>query len=239
MFSEWNGYKRLDFEFSGREAILVFPKDGKDNRKWLLKTEYFGAFPELELAMLDRGYHLAYLKNRSRWGTDDDQSAKRDFAEYLHETYGICRRCICIGMSCGGFHAVCFASRYPSYVSMLYLDAPLLSFCAWSSECPDKEVWKREQMEAYGFSSDAQMRVYNDQPVHRLPMLAENRIPIALVYGDADSIVDPSENACVLANYYKAYGAPMRVWIKHGCDHHPHGPQNISEVIEYIEKEAL
>ncbi|MBQ9116329.1 MAG: hypothetical protein IJY04_04850 [Clostridia bacterium] len=74
-YSEWNGYTRLDFIFQGREAILVFPKDAVKTRKWMLKTEYFGAFPQLEIDMLAAGYHLAYLKNLNRWGTDEDQRA--------------------------------------------------------------------------------------------------------------------------------------------------------------------
>ena len=29
----WNGFKRIDFEFEGREAILVFPQTPNKNKK--------------------------------------------------------------------------------------------------------------------------------------------------------------------------------------------------------------
>lgn len=47
----WNGFKRLDFEFEfeGREAIVVFPNEPLENKNWLLKTEYFDAFPNFEV----------------------------------------------------------------------------------------------------------------------------------------------------------------------------------------------
>lgn len=236
---EWNGFKRIDFTFKGREALLVFPDESTKTDKWMLKTEYFGAFPSLEVDMLKKGYHLAYVKNRSRWGTDDDQEIKRDFAEFLVSEFGLRRKCVCIGMSCGGLHAVCFASRYPSYVSLLYLDAPLLSFCGWSDEKRDGDIWRTEQMAAYGFKTRAEIRVYNDQPIHRLKTLTDNNIPVALVYGGKDTVVNPKENAEILAEYYALKGAPIKVWYKSECDHHPHGPENNQEVIEFIEKNEL
>lgn len=237
--SNWNGYRRIDFEFLGREAILIFPDIPNEKKEWMLKTEYFDAFPQLEIDMLGEGYHLAYLKNLNRWGTDEDQRAKRDFAEYLAVNYGLARKCICIGMSCGGFHAVSFASRYPSYVSLLYLDAPLLAFRGWTEGFDGYKKWEAEQMKAYGFRGVADIITYNDQPIHRLRTLTENRLPVALVYGGADTVVCPVTNAEALAEYYRLENAPIKVWYKPDCDHHPHGPENTKEVIEYIRSAAL
>ena len=53
----WNGFKRIDFEFEGREAILVFPKIPDNNKNWLIKTEYFDAFPELEIELVKKGLY--------------------------------------------------------------------------------------------------------------------------------------------------------------------------------------
>ena len=40
----WNGFKRIDFEFEGREAILVCPQVPNEDKKWMIKTEYFDHF---------------------------------------------------------------------------------------------------------------------------------------------------------------------------------------------------
>ena len=80
----WNGFERLDFSFEGREAILIVPEQPNSNRNWLLKTEYFGAFPSFEIEMLKRGWHLAYIKNVTRWCLEEDLDLKKRFAEYLH-----------------------------------------------------------------------------------------------------------------------------------------------------------
>ena len=52
------GFTCLEFEVVGRYARLIVP-NVKPNGKWLLKTEYADAFPELEIEMLKRGYHVA------------------------------------------------------------------------------------------------------------------------------------------------------------------------------------
>ena len=109
-----NEFRQIEFEFEGRYATLVFPPEGTANKHWMLKTEYFGAFPAVEVKLLRRGYHLAYLKNVNRLGTDIDTDAKARFAEFLHNTYGLSQKCVPVGMSCGGLQAVNFAAKYPA-----------------------------------------------------------------------------------------------------------------------------
>ena len=230
--SEYHGFRRIDFDFQGRPAVLVFPKEENKTNKWMLKTEYFEAFPELELAMLGRGYHLAYLKNNNRWGTDDDAMAKRDFAEFLAAEYGLSRRCVCIGMSCGGWEAVAFAALYPTYISHLYLDAPLLSFFGLCE--PYFTDWIEEHHRARGYAAPGLRVTDSTLPIFRLKALTDNRLPVSLVYGGADTVVDPKFNAEALRDFYEVEGAPIKVWCKPDCDHHPHVAVNLEEVMEHI-----
>ena len=237
--SEYHGFERLDFIFNGKEAILVCPKERKGHNRFLMKMEYFTDFPELEIEMLKRGYHVAYLKNRNRWGVDADCDDKAAFIDFLSANFGLYRRCIPVGMSCGGFHAVNFASRYPDYVSLMYLDAPLLSFLSLpmgGGAVPRSYDVFAEITEAYGFDW-AHALAYNEQPVHRLPKVIASKIPVALVYGDADDTVNCQENALILLEMYEAAGVPIKAWAKAGCNHHPHGPlQYMDEVIAFIEE---
>lgn len=49
--TQWNGYLVNEGIFMGQPYIVVCPKTGTANGKWVLKTEYFGAFPKTELAL--------------------------------------------------------------------------------------------------------------------------------------------------------------------------------------------
>lgn len=128
----YHGYERLDFTFEDRYAILVFPNKPLEEKKWLLKTEYFDAFPSFELEMLNRGYYLAYLSNKTRWFEQDDAHSKARFAQYLQKEFGLHQKCLPVGMSCCGMHAVYFAAEHPEFVAALYLDAPVLNLLS----CP-------------------------------------------------------------------------------------------------------
>ncbi len=241
-YSEWHGFKRADFRFEDRRAILVFPHTaGWGSGHWACKMEYFDAFPKLECDLLDAGFHLAYLENRNRWGCDADHDAKVRFAEYLKRQYGLSDRFVPVGMSCGGCHAVNFASRYPERVSVLYLDAPVLNFCScpmgWGTgiELDDGGGWE-ELKQAYGFTIST-LLTYREHPMDRIPTLIRYEIPVVLVYGDSDPVVPYSENGKVLEEAYRDARLPLFCVGKPGCAHHPHGLEDTGGILAFIREQ--
>ena len=234
----WNEFKRLSFVLNGREAFLVLPESEK-NGKWLLKTEYFGAFPDFEIEMLKRGYCLAYISNSTRWHRDSDDDAKADLAEFLKKEFALSDKCMPVGMSCGGMHAVYFAAKYPEYVAALYLDAPVLNLLS----CPcgvgnGTDEMYEEFLRDRGITV-SQLINYREHPIDKVPILLENRIPVFLVCGDSDGVVPYSENGEVLAQIYENNAVPLEKIIKPGCGHHPHGLKNLKPLIDFTEKYYL
>ena len=237
--SEWCGFERRDFRFEDRDALVVLPK-GRPNGKWAVKMEYFGAFPNLETELLSRGWCLAYLRNINRWGTDADSDAKDRFAAFMAAEYGLEDRFVPVGMSCGGLCSVNFAAKYPERVSVVYLDAPVINLLS----CPmgfgtgdalgGDNGW-REIRDALGFRTISELLLYRDHPLDRLPKLAEARIPLALVYGDADTTVPYLENGVAVERLYRKRGLPLFCAGKPGCGHHPHGLENPKPLADFIE----
>ena len=86
MEESWEGFPLHKFTFEGKEALVVMP-NGPANGKWMLKTEYFSAFPGVELEFLKKGYHLAYVANQTRWCLDEDLERKARFADHLSQKY--------------------------------------------------------------------------------------------------------------------------------------------------------
>lgn len=234
--SEWFGFRRIDFTFDGRDALAVFPS-APANGHWMMKMEYFGAFPDTELELLRRGWHLFYLKNTNRWGTDTDNDAKDRFAEFVSREFGLDSAFTCVGMSCGGLCSVNFASRYPHRVNFLYLDAPVMNLysCPMGFGIGDvlPNGWN-ELQEAYGFDLPA-LLTYREHPMDRLPVLTEHKIPAALIYGDSDTTVPWEENGLVMANLYRQLNLPLYLEGKKSCGHHPHGPTDVNALCDFIE----
>ena len=240
--SEWYGFRRIDFRFEDRDTLVVLPDENADGR-WMMKTEYFGAFPDTELALLREGYTLAFLRNINRWGTDPDHDARARFADFLSANAGLRKRAVLVGMSCGGLIAVNFASRYPEYVSFLYLDAPVMNLlsCPMGFGCGTSlgngGGWK-EVEEAYGFTLTDLIN-YREHPMDRLDVLTDNNLPCALVYGDSDDVVPYTENGIHAVNHYRNKGKPIFVYGKLGCGHHPHGMEDPAELVRYIMENEL
>lgn len=232
----WNGFEKKEFIFEGRKAILIVPDKNKKTNKWLLKTEYWDAFPNFEIEMVKCGWHLAFIQNKNRWCPDEDLDLKKRFADFLAKEHGLCRKCVPVGMSCGGLFAIKFAAKYPEYISALYIDAPLLNLLSYPAclGIAKGDAWE-EFVNAVGVSM-SELICYREHPIDKLPILIQNDIPIVMVYGKADTRVPYCENGALLEKYYNYYGGKLLTIGKEGCEHHPHGLENPQPIIDFIMK---
>ena len=234
IINNWNGFKQIIFDFEDREAILVFPKDEDKTDKWLFKTEYFNAFPAFEIEMIKRGWHLAYVANKTRWCLDEDLELKKRFADFLIKEYGLHEKCVPVGMSCGGLIGTKFAAKYPQYVSCMYIDAPVLNLLS----CPaalgqGTSENLPEFIEATGMTL-SELICYREHPIDMMKPLVENDIRIVLVYGTEDTEVPYSENGAILEKYYREHNGEILVISKTGCGHHPHGLDDSTPIIDFV-----
>lgn len=240
----WHGFRCEKFTFEDKDAIIVFPDKPAQNSHIVLKTEYWGAFPDVELQLLKNGYHVAYLKNSSRLAPREDCDRKAAFIRYLAEKYNLSEKCIPVGMSCGGAHAVRFAGFYPEMVACMYIDAPVLNFC----DFPGKMVgdaqkwqgpWENEFQITYPGVKHYQLLTFPHHPINMADTLVENRIPVIMVYGTEDSTVIYEENGRLLE---EAYGDSdlLKVIPVSARGHHPHGilrydtPCDNTEIVTFL-----
>ena len=239
--SEWNGYERLDFQFEGRKAIVVLPKKKDPAGRWMFKTEYFGAFPSFELEMLSRGWGLAHIGNSTRWVNPGDIESKKPFCDFLQREFGFAKKCLPVGMSCGGMQGVYFASMYPEYVAALYLDAPVLNLlscpCGIGLGCenPSREKMYREFVSKTG-KTVSDLINYRNHPIDHVRNLIAHRIPVFLICGDSDKVVPYEENGMHLSKAYRESDVPFEEILKPGCDHHPHGIEDLTPLVRFAEK---
>ena len=211
MEAQWNGYRAEEFSFCGRKAIAVLPHEGRKTGDWALKTEYWGAFPNAELALLERGFTLAFLQNRTRFATKEECAEKANFCSFVSERYGLREKCALVGMSCGGAHALTFAGLYPEKAACLYLDAPVVSYLSYPGRFGDPEcesVWENEFVLAY---------------------------PVLLVYGTQDATVPYDENGRLLEEAYEGYPGLLTVLPCALRGHHPHGLADPAPIADFIE----
>ncbi len=237
MTETWHDFRMERFEFEGREAIVVFPKEAREGCPWLLKTEYWDAFPDVEVRLVKEGFHLAYVKNRNRWFTKEECALKARFVKHVSDTYGLNKKCVPIGMSCGGGYAVKFSGLYPELVKCMFIDAPVLNLLSipgkYGNPTYDR-MWNQEFVFAYPGIKHYQLAGWDEHPICYAESVLKHGIPILMVYGEEDKTVLYEENGKLLSEVFEGSGLLTEIAVP--CrGHHPHGMTKDNQpIVDYI-----
>ena len=65
-------------------------------------------------------------------------------------------------------------------------------------------------------------------------MLAQHKIPLLHICGDADEVVPYEENTVILRECYEKLDGKITVIVKPGFKHHPHGLDEPGSAVEWI-----
>ena len=234
----WNDFESKEFMFQDRIATIVYP-NGTPNGKMVLKPEYLPAFPTFDIAMLNRGYYLINIQHESRWAPDYETKIMADFVRFCAKELNADEKCIVEGMSCGGLQGARFAQEYPELCAVLYLDNPVLNMLSMYGlgACKDDMVpsFRMEIANTYDVDESTILN-FRNSPIDYMDKLIQNNIPILMIYGNGDPIVIYRENGKVLKDYYEANGGEMKVIVRSMQKHHPHGLDDPTPIIEYVER---
>jgi pimeloyl-ACP methyl ester carboxylesterase len=234
--SEWNGYRRLDFTVADRPCLLIVPKEPAPGRPWIWRTEFFGVEPQTDLALLARGWHVAYMNARDMYGAPKAMDLFGQFYARVVAQAGLARRVVLEGLSRGGLYAFNFAVAHPARVAALYLDAPVLDIRSWPGRNRESKEW-RECLAAYNLTEET-IANFKGNPLDRIPIVAAAKIPIIIVAGDADKTVPFEENAAILEKRYREQSGPVQMIVKPGGDHHPHSLADPTPIVDFLVKNA-
>lgn len=243
--SLWEGFDRYDFQVNGKFAIVVVPKAALPGRPWLWRGEFFGAFANADVALVNRGFYLVYLGVPNLFGSPEAVKSWDSFYDELTGKYNFAKKAALIGLSRGGLYCYNWAIANPDKVACIYADAPVCDFKSWPGGKikglgegeGNADEWQR-MLKAYGFKTDAEAIAFKGNPVDNLKPLADAKIPLLHVYGDADTVVPWRENTGVIAERYRKLKGNITLIPKPGVGHHPHGLTDPTPIVEFIMKYA-
>jgi len=238
---EWNGYAKHELTIAGKSVTVVAPKTAAAGRPWVWHGEFFGHKPAPDIALLGRGFHIAYMKINDMLGCPDAVKLWNPCYDVLTGQYGLSKKPALVGLSRGGLYCYNWAIANPGKVSCIYGDAPVCDFKSWPGGQGKGKGSPRDWtlvLKLWGFKDEAAALAYTGNPVDNLAPLAKNKVPLLHVFGDADDVVPWEENTGLIASRYKALGGPITLIRKPGVGHHPHGLDDSTPIIEFIMKNA-
>lgn len=232
----FSDYKSEQFLFEGHEAKVVFPEKPSEERLWIWRARFWGHEPQLDKALLDRGFHLVYVDVANLYGNDEAVGIWNRFYKFCRKKYGLNKKVVLEGMSRGGLIIYNWAAQNTGKVFSIYADAPVCDIKSWPgglySGAGSPADWEK-CLEAYGLDS-ASVLDFKGIPIYTSIKVAKAGIPVIHVYGDADEVVPYEENTALLAEQFRKAGGTIKLIPKEGIGHHPHSLEDPSPLVEFI-----
>ena len=215
----WYGGERTVFDFEGYDAWVVEPPASVKpaaGQPWTWTIQWRTAFvPRTGVPqLLAKGWHHVAIDTFANRMDETGLAVSQRFQEFLVKELGLAPKACLIGMRWGGFFSIRYAAHYPQNVAKIYLDCPLLNL-----GCRRGDVgigpWKDDKPE--NWTDDPRM------PINLVKPIADARIPILLVYGGADNVLDPRLSSELFIPRFRAAGGEIKVVYRALYGHHPHG----------------
>ncbi|MDD5708369.1 MAG: GDSL-type esterase/lipase family protein, partial [Kiritimatiellae bacterium] len=239
--TDYHGFDRHDFTVEGRKAIVVVPKKELPGRPWIWRAEFFYSFPGVDLALLEKGFHLGFISVGNTYGSPDALAHWDVFYREMTQKYRLSKKPALEGLSRGGLYIYNWAAGNPDKVGCLYGDAPVCDIKSWPGG-KGKGLGSTSDWEAllkyYRFASEQESLDYKSNPIDNLAPLAAAGIPIIHVYGDADEVVPWQENTLIVKERYVKLGGHITLIPKPGVGHHPHGLPDPMPIVDFIVEKA-
>lgn len=226
------GYEEADFTLDGRECKVVKPKRVANGRPWVWRARFWGHEPQADIALLERGYHIAYCDAAEMLGNETAISLWNTFHAILYDA-GLNRKALFEGMSRGGVYALNWAAANPDKVAGVYVDNPLLDMRTYA-------LLKRGMADgirqAFGLATDGAVENFKGSPMDKITAIVSGGYPILILCADADEAVDPETQTLAFERKVKAAGGDITVIMKPGFKHHPHAFPNPAPIVDFMLK---
>ena len=238
--SDFHGFDQYDFSIDDLKCRVVVPKEASAGKPWVWRARFFGHQPQVDVALLEKGFHVAYVDVSGLFGSPKAVARWNNFYNYLVNEKGFSKMPALEGMSRGGLIIYNWAAQNPEKVACIYADAPVCDIKSWPNNNGGSEEGLKKWnkcLEAYGFT-EAEALVFAGNPLDNLAPLAANNVPLLHVVGDADEVVPVDENTAIMESRYRKLGGSIEVIHKPG-GHHPHCLRDPGPIVNFILKHAL
>jgi pimeloyl-ACP methyl ester carboxylesterase len=232
----FQGFDRYTFKFDGVNSHLVVPKKIAEGKPWIWRARFFGHEPQTDKALLERGFHVAYVDVAGLFGSPKAVERWNRFYRFLTEDHGFSKKPVLEGMSRGGLIVLNWAIANPQCVAAIYVDAPVCDIRSWPGGKGTGKGSPRDWqacLKVHGLS-ETTSETAKVSPIDGLKPLAAQRVPILSVCGDADEVVPLEENTRILEQRYRELCGPIQVIAKPGVGHHPHSLKDPTTIVEFL-----
>ena len=170
----FHGFRGVDFGMEELKLKVVRPWQANPDHSWIIRARFFGHEPQVDISLLERGFHLVYCDVADLYG-GPEAVERWDSCFRIMLTHGLQCKVALEGFSRGGLIIYNWAAANPEKISCVYADAPVLDIRSWpggkgkGSFSP--EDWAK-CLKAYGLESESDLDKYRNSPMDNALILA-------------------------------------------------------------------
>ncbi len=227
-------------QVAGADVTLKVPEKTAPGRPWLWVGEFAGHLRTLEDGLVEKGWHVAYVRQVNRFGSAGSMKVWEALYDELHGARDLSPRPALLGISRGGLYVNAWARLHPDRVSALYLDNGVCDIRSWpggfqlerkgKGSANDWKLYKAE----FGFADDAAAQEKSVRPDAGFAAAVKAGVTLISCHGTADQVVPYEDNAAKVVAFWKQAGGKVLLFPKQGGDHHPHGLPDPAPLIEAL-----
>lgn len=209
--SDWRGFRKRSFDFEGKKAFVVEPATASVGNPWVWRTSFPDFHAEVDLVLLEDGFHLAHVDVVSLLGSDESLAIMDRFYDFVRKTWGLSAKPALEAVSRGGLHAYRYAATRPARVACIYADTPVMTLKSWPLRHPGSKAALAAALKHYGFADEAALEAHRADPLDLLEPIAKAGIPLRHVISPNDAVVPAEDNTLEAKRRLEALGWPMEV----------------------------
>ncbi|MHB8520342.1 MAG: glycosyl hydrolase [Limisphaerales bacterium] len=202
-------------------VVLPHQRPAAGSRPWIWYAPTFvqpsGGLPDPSHAwmfeqLLTNGFAIAGVDVGESYGNPAGRAAFTEFYRAVLKRYGLSPKACLLPQSRGGLMLYNWAAGHAACVQCIGGIYPVCDLSSWPGLAKSSPAYGLNEAEL-----GEHLREHN--PIDRLAPLAQARIPILHLQGDADTVVPLERNSGELARRYRALGGSMELVIVAGKGH--------------------
>ena len=234
--SNFYGFRLTDFKFNNWNCKIAEPKKIAKGNPWVIRARFWGHEPQTDIALLERGFYIAYCDIGNLYGGKEAVKRWNKFYHFMQKQ-GLSKKVVLEGMSRGGLIVYNWAAKNRKNVACIYADAPVLDGKSWpggfgkGKGYPDG--WE-EFKKVYKLKTEKKVTSFKGDPIHKTKKIVKGKYPMMHVCGITDKVVPVDENTKIFEKKLKELGADITVIYKENNGHHPHSLKNPTPIVNFI-----
>lgn len=244
--TNFQGFALYTIPVGKDNATVLCPEIPAAGRPWViapssydLKSAPVAYIAQTELELVKRGFYVVTLNLGNTYGSPDAIAKWDALYPVMTKKYGMAKKPALMGLSREGLAITRWAAANKGKVSCLYMDKAVCDFKSWPGGKlgigkGSEGDWKN-LIKLYHFKSEKEALAYHKNPVDLARKLVASKVAIIYVAGETDDAVPYSNNGKLMEQQYNKRGGTFKLILKKGEGHHPHGLQDQTPIVDFIQ----